>query len=96
MLLEDDGWATRHKMDSFWTTRGAGDYAADENVTLDEEEDDEWNDGDPKDYSSMRSRAGQEEVELVAEREDSYFELRAKLIENFAVQYTARMVEWLR
>mmetsp|Transcript_1471 Transcript_1471/g.5293 ORF Transcript_1471/g.5293 Transcript_1471/m.5293 type:complete len:140 (+) Transcript_1471:594-1013(+) len=96
MLLEDDGWAMRHQNSAFWSKRGAGDFGVSGSVTV-EEEDDEYR-GDQFDYSGLRNnsevRAG--ELDLVEEREGAYHVLRAKLVENFAVQWTARKVERLK
>lgn len=90
------GWADRHLMEAFWTNWGAGEYGASNNVAVDEE-DDEAEDGPQFDYSAVRRGPGtrESEVDLVEEPEDSYHVLRAKLVENFEVQWRARAVEWL-
>ena len=90
------GWSERHLNPRFWTTRGTGEYGASNNIAVDED-DDEVEGGDQFDYSAIRRGPGtrQSEVDLVQEREDSYHVLRAKLIENFEVQWRARAVQWL-
>jgi hypothetical protein len=84
-------------MDAFWSSRGTSEYGASNNVAVDES-DDEAQDGDQVDYSSVRRgpTTRESEVDLVEERDASYHVLRAKLVENFEVQWRARAVEWLK
>jgi hypothetical protein len=96
-LNNSTGWAARHLMDAFWSSRGTSEYGASNNVAVDES-DDEAQDGDQVDYSSVRRgpTTRESEVDLVEERDASYHVLRAKLVENFEVQWRARAVEWLK
>jgi hypothetical protein len=103
MLLQDDGWATRHENPTFWSNATTGAFAPSEiqeddaEMIGDDESEDEGTPVNQRDYSS---RGGNQpdgpEVTLVAEREDTYFALRETLTADFKLRSDQNRVMWLK
>ena len=96
MCLEDEKWLNRHKVDTNWINLHTGDVLEPSVQVRDKPEiqiDDEIIlDSTFEDRSSV---GGHKETTTV-EKEDSYFSLRAQLVENYKYMMDHNMLAWLK
>lgn len=96
MCLEDENWLNRHKVDTNWINLHTGDVLEPSVQVRDKPEiqiDDEIIlDSTFEDRSSV---GGHKETTTV-EKEDSYFSLRAQLVENYKYMMDHNMLAWLK